>query len=212
MSTVVENVACPFCGCLCDDLTVEAEGTEILKVRLACSSGQGIFKDYDPRPRRPLMDGREVEWDEAVAEAAKILTAADSPLIYGLSSSASEAQRKAVALADRVGAVIDSTSSVCHGPTGLAMQAVGEPTCTLGEIRDRADLLVFWGCNPDASHLRHFPRFSLTPRAPSHPTAVPIGPSTWSTCGPRAARRRPTTSCRSTSARTSRCSRRCACW
>ena len=51
MSTVVENVACPFCGCLCDDLTVEAEGTEITKVRLACSSGQGIFKDYDPRPR-----------------------------------------------------------------------------------------------------------------------------------------------------------------
>ena len=164
MSTMVENVACPFCGCLCDDLTVEAEGTEILKVRLACSSGQGIFKDYDPRPRRPLIDGREVEWDEAVAEAAKILTAADSPLIYGLSSSASEAQRKAVALADRLGAVIDSTSSVCHGPTGLAMQAVGEPTCTLGEIRDRADLLVFWGCNPDASHLRHFPRFSLTPK------------------------------------------------
>src|SRR5665811_2241896 len=41
-------------------------------------------------------------------------------------------------------------------------RAVGEPTCTLGEVRDRADLLVFWGCNPDASHLRHFPRFSLT--------------------------------------------------
>ena len=162
MSTVVEHVTCPFCGCLCDDLTVEAEGVEIRKVRLACSSGQGIFMDYDPRPRRPLVDGREVEWENAVAEAASILSAADSPLIYGLSSSASEAQRKAVALADRIGAVIDSTSSVCHGPTGLAMQAVGEPTCTLGEVRDRADLLVFWGCNPDASHLRHFPRFSLT--------------------------------------------------
>ena len=162
VSTTVENVACPFCGCLCDDLIVEAEGTEILKVKLACSSGQGIFMDYDPRPRRPLVDGREVEWDEAVAEAASILSAADSPLIYGLSSSASEAQRKAVALADKIGAVIDSTSSVCHGPTGLAMQAVGEPTCTLGEVRDRADLVVFWGCNPDASHLRHFPRFSLT--------------------------------------------------
>lgn len=162
MSTTVENVACPFCGCLCDDLIVETEGTEILKVKLACSSGQGIFMDYDPRPRRPLVDGREVEWGEAVAEAARIVSVADSPLIYGLSSSASEAQRKAVALADKIGAVIDSTSSVCHGPTGLAMQAVGEPTCTLGEVRDRADLVVFWGCNPDASHLRHFPRFSLT--------------------------------------------------
>jgi formylmethanofuran dehydrogenase subunit B len=162
VSTVVDNVSCPFCGCLCDDIAVEVENDTIVKVKRACSSGQGIFTDYDPRPRRPLIAGREVEWDEAVAEAARILSAADSPLIYGLSSSASEAQRKAVALADRIGAAIDSTSSVCHGPTGLAMQRVGEPTCTLGEIRDRADLLVFWGCNPDASHLRHFARFSLT--------------------------------------------------
>ncbi len=141
---------------------MEVEDDAIVKVKRACSSGQGIFMDYDPRPRRPLVSGREVEWDEAVAEAARILSAADSPLIYGLSSSASEAQRKAVALADKIGAVIDSTSSVCHGPTGLAMQRVGEPTCTLGEVRDRADLLVYWGCNPDASHLRHFGRYSLS--------------------------------------------------
>ena len=144
--------------------------------------------DYDPRPRRPLVDGREVEWEEAVAEAAAILSASDSPLIYGLSSSASEAQRKAVALADRVGAVIDSTSSVCHGPGGLAMQAVGEPTCTLGEVRDRADLLVFWGCNPDASH-RVTSRASPSPRkAPSPPTAAPTGPCMSSTCDPPEAR------------------------
>jgi formylmethanofuran dehydrogenase subunit B len=162
VSTVVDHVACPFCGCLCDDVAVEVENDRIVKVKRACSSGQGIFMDYDPSPRRPTVAGREVEWDEAVDEAAKILKAADSPLIYGLSSSASEAQRKAVELADRIGAIVDSTSSVCHGPTGLAMQAVGEPTCTLGEVRDRADLLVFWGCNPDASHLRHFARFSLT--------------------------------------------------
>lgn len=162
MSTVIENVSCPFCGCLCDDIAVEVEDDAIVKVKRACSSGQGIFMDYDPRPRRPLVDGREVEWEEAIAEAARILSAADSPLIYGLSSSASEAQRKAVALADKIGAVIDSTSSVCHGPTGLAMQRVGEPTCTLGEVRDRADLLVYWGCNPDASHLRHFSRYSLS--------------------------------------------------
>jgi formylmethanofuran dehydrogenase subunit B len=131
-------------------------------VKRACSSGQGIFTEYDPSPRNPLIDGREVQWDEAVEEAARVLSAADSPLIYGLSSSATEAQRKALALADRIGAIIDSTSSVCHGPTGLAMQRVGEPTCTLGEVRDRADLLVYWGCNPDASHLRHFSRYSLS--------------------------------------------------
>jgi len=163
MSTVTENVVCSFCGCLCDDIVVEVDDGRIARVRKVCANGRGLFTHYDPAPRRPTVDGREVEWEEAVAEAARILNEADSPLIYGLSSTATEAQRKAVELADKLGAMVDTTSSVCHGPTGLAMQAVGEPTCTLGEVRNRADLLVFWGCNPAVSHVRHFARYSVMP-------------------------------------------------
>jgi formylmethanofuran dehydrogenase subunit B len=37
----------------------------------------------------------------------------------------------------------------------------GEPTCTLGEVKNRADLIIFWGCNPLASHIRHFARYSI---------------------------------------------------
>ena len=161
MNTIVENVTCTFCGCLCDDITVEVEDSKIVRARRVCANGRGVFVDYDPTPRRPTIAGREADWQEAIVEAAMILDRADSPLIYGLSSTAVEAQRKAVELADRLGSVIDTTSSVCHGPTGLAMQAVGEPSCTLGEVKNRADLLLFWGCNPAASHLRHFRRYSI---------------------------------------------------
>jgi formylmethanofuran dehydrogenase subunit B len=161
---VIENVVCSFCGCLCDDIVVEVDDGRIGRVRKVCANGRGLFTHYDPAPRRPTVDGREVDWEEAVAEAARMLNEADSPLIYGLSSTATEAQRKAVELADRLGAMVDTTSSVCHGPTGLAMQAVGEPTCTLGEVRNRADLLIFWGCNPAVSHIRHFARYSVTPK------------------------------------------------
>ncbi len=164
MSTVIENVVCSFCGCLCDDIVVEIDDGRIARVRKVCANGRGLFTHYDPAPQRPTVDGREVEWEEAVAEVARILDEADSPLIYGLSSTATEAQRKAVALADKLGAILDTTSSVCHGPTSLAMQAVGEPTCTLGEVRNRADLLVFWGCNPAVSHVRHFARYSVMPK------------------------------------------------
>lgn len=164
MSAVVEHVACTFCGCVCDDIVVECEGSEIIKARRACAVGRGVLTGRDSVVRRPTVRGREVEWQEAVGEAASILEQADSPLIYGLSSTSIEAQRRAVELADWLGAVIDTTSSVCHGPTGLAMQAVGEATCTLGEVRDRADLILFWGCNPADSHPRHFGRFSLSPK------------------------------------------------
>jgi formylmethanofuran dehydrogenase subunit B len=177
---VVENVVCSFCGCLCDDIVVEVDGGEITRVRRACANGHGSFTHYTPALRRPTVDGQEVSWDEAIAEAARILGKADSPLIYGLSSTVTEAQRKAVKLADRLGAMIDTTSSVCHGPTGLAMQAVGEPTCTLGEVRNRADLLLFWGCNPAVSHMRHFSRYSartkglLTPNGRQDRTVVVV--------------------------------------
>ena len=135
MKTVIENATCTFCGCLCDDIIVEVDNDRIARVRRACANGRGVFLLYDPAPRKPTVRGREVEWEEAIAAAAQILVQADSPLIYGLSSSASEGQKKAVELADVLGAIIDSTSSVCHGPTSLAMQAVGEPSCTLGEVR-----------------------------------------------------------------------------
>jgi formylmethanofuran dehydrogenase subunit B len=164
MSMVVENVVCTFCGSLCDDLTVEVNAGRVVKLRKACSNGGGLFTHYDPAQVPPTVAGQEVTWNDAIAEAARILDGADSPLIYGLSSTASEAQRKAIALADKLGAMIDTTSSVCHGPTGLAMQAVGEPTCTLGEVRNRADLVIFWGCNPAESHVRHFSRYSVMPK------------------------------------------------
>lgn len=88
---------------------------------------------------------------------------ADYPLIYGLSRSATPGQRAAIALAERLGAAIDTTASLCHGPSIMALQEVGEVTCTLGEIRNRADLIVFWGCHPAVSHPRHAERYSVFP-------------------------------------------------
>lgn len=46
----------------------------------------------------------------------------------------------------------------------MAFQGVGEVTCSLGEIRNRADFVLFWGGNPAESHPRHFTRYSLMPK------------------------------------------------
>ena len=40
----------------------------------------------------------------------------------------------------------------------------GKVTCTLGEVRNRADLIVYWGGNPAECHPRHFTKYSLTPK------------------------------------------------
>jgi formylmethanofuran dehydrogenase subunit B len=86
----------------------------------------------------PKVDGREVPFDEAVDAAAAILRQARAPLVHGLHATTIEAQRRAVALAEAFGAVIDS------GAAPFAYQAIGASTATIGEIRDRSDLVVAW--------------------------------------------------------------------
>jgi formylmethanofuran dehydrogenase subunit B len=40
----------------------------------------------------------------------------------------------------------------------------GKVTCTLGEIKNRADFIVYWGGNPAECHPRHFTKYTLTPK------------------------------------------------
>ena len=92
-----------------------------------------------------------------------MLKSARSPLVYGLSRSSTEGQRAATALAERLGATIDTTASRCHASSVIALQTAGESTCSLGEVKNRADLIVYWGSNPVDSHPRHGERYALDP-------------------------------------------------
>ncbi len=162
----IDHVVCAFCGCVCDDLSVTVENGRITGARQACALGRAWLLGHTAETDRPvaLVDGKPATLDVALDAAAGYLAAARYPLIYGLSSTYCEAQRQAVALADLLGATIDCCTSVCHGPSGMGMQTVGEPGCTLGEVKNRADLLIYWGSNPAESHPRHFAHYAVTPK------------------------------------------------
>jgi formylmethanofuran dehydrogenase subunit B len=146
-------------------LTVDLDQKRITKSKNACVLGKAWFAEHtiEERPYA-LIDGQAATTAAAVEAAAQILTQARFPVVYGLSDTTCEAQRQAVAIADMVGANLDTTTSVCHGPSGIAFQGVGESTATLGEIKNRADLVIYWGGNPAESHPRHFTRYSVTPK------------------------------------------------
>jgi formylmethanofuran dehydrogenase subunit B len=38
----------------------------------------------------------------------------------------------------------------------------GKITCTLGEVKNRADFIIYWGGNPAECHPRHFSKYTLT--------------------------------------------------
>ena len=165
----VYDVVCPFCGTLCDDLEVDIDIKEdsVIEVRNGCQIGTKKFFSSNPSGHRYLKpriksngEYKEVSWDEALDAAADILVKAKRPLLYGFSSTECEAQSKGVELAEILGALLDNTASVCHGPSLLAIQDVGAPLSTLGEYKNRADLVIFWGCNPVHAHPRHLGRYS----------------------------------------------------
>ncbi len=159
---VFEDVACIACGCVCDDLQITVRDNQIVRAERACVLAEPLF--LQPQPRHPppaAVDGRPVPFDQAVARAAEILAQARGPVIYGLSRSSTPGQRAAVRLADRLGATIDTTASRCHAPSVMAVQQQGESTCSLGEARHRADLVLYWGSNPCQSHPRHLERYSV---------------------------------------------------
>lgn len=162
---VVKAVTCPVCGCLCDDIELTVQDGKIVKVKNSCAMSESKFLGYDGhRLLKPLVrkNGELVKasFKEATRKAAEILAEAHYPLLYGWSSTSCEATRVGLELAEEVGGVIDNTSTVCHGPSALSIQDVGIPTCTLGQVRHRADLVIYWGSNPWAAHPRHIERYT----------------------------------------------------
>jgi formylmethanofuran dehydrogenase subunit B len=112
--TVVKNATCTFCGCVCDDIELHADAERIVETKRACILGEAWFKNHTAERLYPdaLIDGKEATVDEAVEVAADILWRANMPLVYGLSNTTCEAQRQAVWLAELVGGVIDSHTSL----------------------------------------------------------------------------------------------------
>jgi formylmethanofuran dehydrogenase subunit B len=173
MTRTVTDVICPFCGTLCDDLevVVSDDGKELHEVYNACAIGAEKFlhsqaKDRITRPRMRQEDGswKEISYDEAIEYTATMLAEAKKPLMYGWSSTNCEAQAVGSEIGEAVGAVMDNTATVCHGTSLIAVQDIGIPSCTLGEVKNRADRILFWGCNPAHAHPRHMSRYSIFPR------------------------------------------------
>jgi formylmethanofuran dehydrogenase subunit B len=155
----VEHVTCLGCGCGCDDLTVNVDDGRIVDVAPVCPIGRSWFGDGSV-PSKVLRSGQPVSFDEAITEAAASLTGARGrALVYLGPEVTSQAQRLALTLADLLGAAVDSATSETAATGLLAVQRRGRAGATLGEIRNRADAVVFWGVDPAQRYPRLIARY-----------------------------------------------------
>lgn len=82
--------------------------------------------------------------------AAATLAAARRALVAGLVGAPAEVAVAACDVAEAVGAAIDPGSPEASRTIGPLLARVGAVTAATGELRDRADLVVLWFCDPGA--------------------------------------------------------------
>lgn len=157
---------CPGCALLCDDIEVIVENNTIKETKNACRRGAARIKGCVNR-LAPSIAQKPSDIESAIRKAAEIIGNAKSPMLFGFSNSTCEAQVKGIQLAKKLGAIIDDTSSFCQG---LLIEKILQKkfrTCTLEDVRNKADVLVYWGSDAQDSEPRHLSRFSYFPRGES---------------------------------------------
>lgn len=145
-------IACPFCGLVCDDLGVDAGEVDAR----GCAKGAAGFA------RRPVLlehrvAGEPVSFDDAAAAAARLLGARRLPLVSGLAADLAGI-RGLIALADRLGAVIDRWQSATQQVNLALLQRAGALAASFGEIANRADVVLLLGADPATHQPRFFER------------------------------------------------------
>ena len=157
-----ESLVCTGCGCLCDDIQAEIKGGRLGRIENVCAKGAAyLYSSVNPERRASsLIGGRRASLEKAIEQAARLLSKAKNRLIFGLDNSTLQAQAAAIELARKLGAVIDDASSFSYGTLIQSILSADLPTCSLSEVKDNADLLVYWGSDPTHTHPRHLSKFT----------------------------------------------------
>ncbi|MGH8654367.1 MAG: formylmethanofuran dehydrogenase subunit B [Gammaproteobacteria bacterium] len=154
-SSVFHHVTCPFCGLLCDDLTVQGKANELHVSQNGCAKAKTGFSRGVPAAF-PRIDGKPSDLEDAVQRAVSLLRKARQPLYGGLATDVA-GMRAVIALAERTGGVVDHMHGGAMRRNIQTLQELGLITTTLSEIRNRADLVVLLGTDA-ADYPRFFER------------------------------------------------------
>ncbi|HEY1519834.1 MAG TPA: hypothetical protein VGL69_18155 [Solirubrobacteraceae bacterium] len=156
-------ITCAGCGLLCDDVVFDPTDSAI-RLRPRCDLGAEWFSQRvhgQANAPAATIRGQAVDVEAALARAGDLLRGARRPLIHGFDGATVEDARAAVALADRLGALVLSGHGTDTWPGAPAVPLRGASTATIGEIRDRSRVVVIWREDPETSHPRLLERLGL---------------------------------------------------
>ncbi len=155
--TEITEVPSPFCGMGTDDLTIQVDGIALKVIKNGCAVNTPLFEQAitDTKPR---VNGTEVSLDIAATKAAALLKDTRQPVIGGCATDVN-GMRALLALADRIGAVVDNMNFTGARNNFLALQDSGWMNTTLAEVKNRCDLLLVIGTDLEAIVPRFLERY-----------------------------------------------------
>jgi len=160
---VPESLICAGCSLLCDDVTVGHDDGE-LRLEPECALGAAWLaartRAHGDGPAATIA-GDAVDLERAIAHSAQLLREAQRPLVHGFAAATIEDVRAAVTLADRVGAIVATRAHAQPWPGAPAFALRGSSSATLGEIRDRSELVIVWHEDPETTHPRLLQRLGF---------------------------------------------------
>lgn len=154
-----EKFVCAGCTLLCDDIEIDTRADD-QRPKNTCTLGNQYFAQPTSPAQTHLIDGTAATLKQAVKAAAELLRKSQSPLICGLDHLSTEAQQASWKIADIAGATVDTTLTNSGRSSLFSLQKIGKVTATLGEIKSRSDLVVFWFCDPEITHPRLLERIN----------------------------------------------------
>ncbi len=137
------NVACPFCGLVCNDLSINSQAGHLSLTENGCDKAKKQF-ERPPVDDSPRVNGKAVSYEVAIKAAASLIRKSRMPLYAGLGTDVS-GMRGIMELTDRSGGVVDHMLGDGLSRNYLVLQDRGWMTTTMTEIRNRADLIIFAG-------------------------------------------------------------------
>src|SRR3954471_10970291 len=150
----IENVPCPFCGLLCDDLRLSTDAGSINVSANGCARSRRLFSAQAGPGTGCAIEGRVASFDEAFARAAEILRQARRPLLLSAGTDVA-GMRSLVEFAELSGGIVDHVNRETMFRNLRVLQDTRWISTTLTEVRNRADLLVIAGKEIGS----RFPRF-----------------------------------------------------
>ncbi len=156
-SKIFENVPSPFCGIASDDLKIEVSGQRLKVLEngdaVTAPAFEQAIADIAPR-----VGGEAATLEQAVARAAAILGEARLPVFSGFGTDVNET-RAALSLIERCGGVFDQMRAEGGLRNLLVLADSGWMATTLGELKNRVEVLVSFGTDIEANFPRFFERF-----------------------------------------------------